>query len=266
MLNTNEDYDEMICLNFFVRSIFVSVSIQILTHSHRLFYFVFTMNQISLIFLAIFFISFIEGNSIVSSYKKKRIYYRNLLRKATGTVRLVTSNSKNNTAAGEGNVEIFYAGKWGSLCDDEWDINEGQVVCRQLGYSQVEFVTTSSKYGPSNTKGLFWMKDVFCDGTEKRLPSCRFENWVNEECKSSEVAGVKCLNKIPPKILEMPSKSTLDKSKMMLRLSGGRHKLEGRIEVKFDSGEWGSICPDGWSIVEANVVCKHLGLGYGEKF
>lgn len=142
-------------------------------------------------------------------------------------------------------------------------MNEGAVVCRQLGYSEVEFVTTSSKYGPS--KGVYWMKDVFCDGNEKRLPSCRFENWINEECTSAEVAGVKCLNKTANHPTKGISTKPVDKSTMVLRLNGGRHKLEGRVEVKFGSEQWGTICPDGWSIVEANVVCKHLGLGYGKK-
>ena len=49
---------------------------------------------------------------------------------------------------------------------------------------------------------------------------------------------------------------------MDIRLAGGRTKNEGRIEMKFDSGEWGVACGDGWGVREAIVACKQLGLGY----
>jgi lysyl oxidase-like protein 2/3/4 len=32
--------------------------------------------------------------------------------------------------------------------------------------------------------------------------------------------------------------------------------------VRFGKGQWGTICADGWSLLEANVVCHELGLGY----
>ena len=38
-------------------------------------------------------------------------------------------------------------GKWGSICDDEWDIREASVVCRELGFADVVYETHNSMYG-----------------------------------------------------------------------------------------------------------------------
>ena len=51
-----------------------------------------------------------------------------------------------------GNVEIYHAGKWGSVCDDEWDLREATVVCRELGYADVAKETHNSMYGPARRK------------------------------------------------------------------------------------------------------------------
>lgn len=54
-----------------------------------------------------------------------------------------------------GNVEILHLGKWGAICDDEWDKKEAEVVCRQLGFSGVESVTHSGIFGPA--KSIFYL-------------------------------------------------------------------------------------------------------------
>uniref|UniRef100_A0A336MJ85 protein-lysine 6-oxidase n=1 Tax=Culicoides sonorensis TaxID=179676 RepID=A0A336MJ85_CULSO len=49
---------------------------------------------------------------------------------------------------------------------------------------------------------------------------------------------------------------------MRVRLKGGRLSSEGRVEVSLDNKSWGTVCGNGWTILEANVVCKELGMGY----
>ena len=46
---------------------------------------------------------------------------------------------------------------------------------------------------------------------------------------------------------------------MLVRLIGGSSYYEGTVEVNYD-GVWGTVCDDGWSSTDANVVCRQLGF------
>ena len=47
----------------------------------------------------------------------------------SGDVRLVGESGIN-----EGRVEVCVNDAWGTICSNNWDNKDGQVVCRQLGF------------------------------------------------------------------------------------------------------------------------------------
>ena len=88
-----------------------------------------------------------------------------------------------------GRVELQYSGSWGTICDDNWRMNEGNVVCRELGFVRAEAVKTRAEYG----QGSGYMHYFVCAGTENSLDSCSTRRYRINSCSHSEDVGVICL-------------------------------------------------------------------------
>lgn len=93
---------------------------------------------------------------------------------------------------GEGRVEIFHDGYWGTVCNDYWDIKDAQVVCRQLGYSKTLKTFRFSTFGKGN--GHIWLIHLRCSGNESSIENCQHRGWNNHHCSHSEDVSVICLN------------------------------------------------------------------------
>ena len=90
-------------------------------------------------------------------------------------------------SSAEGRVELFYNGVWGSMCGDDWDLKDGHVVCRMLGYEYALQVTRGGRY--VKTKGYILLSSVRCTGIESNVISCPHETGL---CRDNDGAGVVC--------------------------------------------------------------------------
>ena len=90
----------------------------------------------------------------------------------------------------EGRVEVYHNGEWGTVCDDGWDLNDAQVVCKQLGLDEVAAVRHGAFYGQGS--GRIWLSNLNCTGTELSIEICSRSGWGIENCSHSKDAGVRC--------------------------------------------------------------------------
>ncbi len=154
---------------------------------------------------------------------------------------------------------------WGTVCDDDWDLTDAAVVCREIGCGNVIEAKSVAYFGQGS--GQIWMDDVNCAGTESSLMNCSTPGRGIHNCVHSEDAGVICEGGWKPHEyciywLE-PNFSNLFLCFCMsafIRLVNGANSCSGRVEVLHD-GQWGTVCDNGWDLTDSAVVCKEVNCG-----
>ena len=92
-----------------------------------------------------------------------------------------------------GRVEVRYLDDWGTICDDNFGLEDAQVVCRMLGLPGAESYD-SQLVGTfaDRATGTIWLDGLECFGTESSLLECKHNGWGFSNCFHSEDVNVVC--------------------------------------------------------------------------
>ena len=191
----------------------------------------------------------------------------------------------------EGRVELCINGKWGTVCDDRWDLPDAIVACKQMGmpvisnhnqafslnreYTNPKILTAALVGTFGAGKGPIMLDELRCKGNESSLLNCPNLGINTHDCTHTEDAGVICITSESQQqgtlarqyslhawyCVIILSYQTIECMNSTLRVRNvpGVNNGDGRYLDVCINGIWSAICISNWNSVDATVACRQLG-------
>ena len=85
---------------------------------------------------------------------------------------------------------VKHDNKWGTVCDDEFDLTDAQAACNTLGFSGGSY--GNGNIGISESIVPIWMDDVACTDAMRNFLECTHRGWGTENCNHNEDVLLYC--------------------------------------------------------------------------
>ncbi|XP_034041963.1 CD5 antigen-like [Thalassophryne amazonica] len=138
-----------------------------------------------------------------------------------------------------GRLEVKLNQSWSSVCEDDFDLQDAEVVCGELGCGPPSLLQ-GMNYEDINAPK--WTKEFHCGGNETGLLDCGSSGSQRNTCSSGRAVGLTCSESV--------------------RLVGGSSHCAGTLEVKLQE-DWRPVVDwdSDWTLKAAAVVCQDLDCG-----
>ncbi|KAJ8264185.1 hypothetical protein GJAV_G00146200, partial [Gymnothorax javanicus] len=165
-----------------------------------------------------------------------------------------------------GNLEVFYNGTWGNVCDNGLNGETAALICQELNCGKSGYVDQKQ---PRLKSAPYWLDHFECRPHDSSLWHCPSNSWGQNECgtgASQDVAFLDCRVEEDESVQRSKLSCSSEDNRRPctnhwpLRLVGGEGGCSGRLEV-FLNGSWNMVCGDSWGMEEAQVVCRQVGCG-----
>uniref|UniRef100_A0AAX7VFW6 SRCR domain-containing protein n=1 Tax=Astatotilapia calliptera TaxID=8154 RepID=A0AAX7VFW6_ASTCA len=175
----------------------------------------------------------IESGSAIKECLQLRLSSFSLYLTCSDSVRLL-----NGSSLCSGRLEVKSNQSWSSVCEADFDQQDAEVVCRELGCGPPS-VLQGALYG--EVEAPVWSKELQCGGHESALLDCRSSGSARNSCSPGKAVGLTCSEPHD------------------LRLVGGASRCAGSLELKL--GDWRPVEASEWILGKAAVICEHLHCG-----
>ena len=92
-------------------------------------------------------------------------------------------------------MELLFNGRWGTVCDDNFDKLDGQVVCRQLNQGSISRIANPMEFPVGTSDQPIWLDEVQCTGNERWLSACPHPGYGTNDCLHDEDVAIVCTGK-----------------------------------------------------------------------
>ncbi|KAL6460166.1 hypothetical protein MHYP_G00319250 [Metynnis hypsauchen] len=187
-----------------------------------------------------------------------------------GNVRLVDGVRLVGGSRCSGRVEVLHGETWSTVCDADFDQQDAEVVCRELGCGLLVEVLGAAAFGRG--EGQVWSEELQCRGNESQIHFCPKLFSLKHNCTNDRDVGLVCADSVSglESTLKNCTSKGWDKHDCVhnrragvicagVRLVGGS-RCSGRVEV-LHRETWSTVCDADFDQQDAEVVCRELGCG-----